>query len=282
MRALLAFLLLVLVFAARAADDPVSAAMKLYEKRRYEQAARLAEEARFDGERGAQAQLVLGMIYLRNAGLHEAFARTAAAAQIDYLDKLTKAAGEGRSRYARLYLAEALLARGNAREAARHFERARADSALELRYRALASVGDLVLAITVAVTLRDAVQATILRAGYAMGSGRVIDPYIWLRGYISRLRREAGTAAVPAVLRSGIALDDVTFTYPGSDRPAVCGLSCHLRAGSIVAIVGEFGSGKTSLVKLLCKFYRPDSGTIRIDDVDLSELETTRWRARRW
>ena len=83
------------------------------------------EDARFDGEREAQAHLMLGMIYLRNADLHEAFARTAAAAQLDYLDKLTRAAGEARSRYARLYLAEALLARGSAREAARHFERVR-------------------------------------------------------------------------------------------------------------------------------------------------------------
>lgn len=126
---------------ACAADDPVNAAMKLYDKHRYEQAARLLEDARFDGERGAQAHLVLGMIYLRNADLHEAFARTAAAAQLDYLDRLSKTAGEGRSRYARLYLAEALLARGNAREAARHFERVRLDAGVESRYRALASIG---------------------------------------------------------------------------------------------------------------------------------------------
>jgi hypothetical protein len=115
--------------------------MKLYEKRRYEQAARLMEHARFDAERGAQAQLVLGMIDLRKADLHEAFARAAAAAEIDYLDKLTKAGGEARSRYARLYLAEAHLARGNAREAAQHFERARADSGVERNHRAIAAIG---------------------------------------------------------------------------------------------------------------------------------------------
>jgi tetratricopeptide (TPR) repeat protein len=126
---------------AAAADEPVAAAMKLYEKRRYEQAARLLEAARFDGERGAQAQLVLGMIYLRKADLHEAFARAAAAAELDYLDKLAGAAGEGRSRYARLYLAEALLARGNAREAARHFERVRADAGVERNHRAIAGIG---------------------------------------------------------------------------------------------------------------------------------------------
>lgn len=126
---------------ATAADDPVTAAMKLYEKRRYEQAGRLLEDARFDGERGAQAQLALGMIYLRSADLHEAFARTAAAAQLDYLDKLSKTGGEGRSRYARLYLAEALLARGNAREAARHFERVRGDAGVDGHYRSIAGVG---------------------------------------------------------------------------------------------------------------------------------------------
>src|SRR5437773_8358646 len=128
---------------ARGADDPVGAAMKLYEKRRYEQAARLLEEAlaRLEAERRPQAQLVLGMIYLRNADLHEAFARTAAAAELDYLDKLLRTRTEDRSRYARLHLAEALLARGNAAEARRHFEQARADPGIEKRYQAIASVG---------------------------------------------------------------------------------------------------------------------------------------------
>src|SRR5437899_10084749 len=124
--------------AAWGADDPVNAATKLYEKRRYEQAARMLEGVK---DIAPQGQLVLGMIYLRNADLHEVLARTAAAAELDYLDKLLKASAEGHSRYARLYLAEALLARGNAREAARHFEQVRADPAIETRYRAIASIG---------------------------------------------------------------------------------------------------------------------------------------------
>ena len=125
------------------ADDPVDAAMKLYETRRYEQAARVLEDAlaRLDAGRRAQAQLVLGMTYLRNADLHDALARTAAAAEVDYLDKLLKTGTEGRSRYARLYLAEALFARGDAREAGRHFEQVRADSGVESRYRAIAGIG---------------------------------------------------------------------------------------------------------------------------------------------
>jgi ATP-binding cassette subfamily B protein len=48
----------------------------------------------------------------------------------------------------------------------------------------------------------------------------------------------------------------------------------------VVAVVGEYGSGKTTLVKLLCKFYRPDSGTIRIDGTDLDDVDTAAWRSR--
>ncbi|MGH8707878.1 MAG: hypothetical protein ACREVD_07455, partial [Burkholderiales bacterium] len=123
--------------------DELNAAMKLHEQRRYEQASRLLEGAleRLDAGRRAQAQLVLGTIYLRNADLHAALARTAAAAGLDYLDKLLKASAEGRSRYARLYHAEALLAHGNAREAARHFKLASVDPTIESRHRAIADIG---------------------------------------------------------------------------------------------------------------------------------------------
>ncbi|HEY0000161.1 MAG TPA: ABC transporter ATP-binding protein [Actinoplanes sp.] len=143
------------------------------------------------------------------------------------------------------------------------------------------SVGDIVLAITIAVTLRDSIQQTVMRATQAIGSGGVMEAYLWLRDYVAEQRAAAtGNRPAPAVLRHGITFDRVRFAYPGTDRPALDELSCHLAAGSVVAVVGEYGSGKTSLIKLLCKFYRPDSGTIRIDDVDLSDLDTAQWRTR--
>jgi hypothetical protein len=165
LRQFTASLLFILVSAARAGDDPVNAAMKLYEKRRYEQAARVLESAK---DSGAQAQLVLGMIYLRNADLHEAFARAAAAAELDYLDKLAKVAGEGRSRYARLYLAEALVASGSAREAARHFASVRADPGVESRHRAIAGIA------LGAAAQGDALEVK-LAAAAAQGRARAID-----------------------------------------------------------------------------------------------------------
>jgi tetratricopeptide (TPR) repeat protein len=179
---------------ASGADDALNAAIKLHEKRRYEQASRLLEDAleRLEAERRAQAQLVLGTIYLRNADLHEALARTAAAAGLDYLDKLLKASSEGRSRYARLYLAEALLARGNAREAARHFRQVRADPTIESRHRAIADIGlgsalwaqrDAERARGLwsgAARAGGAAEITLARAA-AQGSARVVDVKSLLR-----------------------------------------------------------------------------------------------------
>ena len=57
-----------------------------------------------------------------------------------------------------------------------------------------------------------------------------------------------------------VTFDGVTFTYPRSERPALAGLSLTLPAHHSLAIVGENGAGKTSLVKLLCGLYQPTEG----------------------
>ncbi|MGH2354247.1 MAG: ABC transporter ATP-binding protein [Chloroflexota bacterium] len=71
----------------------------------------------------------------------------------------------------------------------------------------------------------------------------------------------------------GIRFEDVWFIYPGSDRPAVAGVSFEIRAGEKVALVGENGAGKTTLVKLLLGLYHPDTGRITFDGVDAREID---------
>ncbi|MDT0266583.1 ABC transporter ATP-binding protein [Streptomyces sp. DSM 44915] len=142
-----------------------------------------------------------------------------------------------------------------------------------------ASAGDAVLVITVAVALQQGLQATVEQTSQALASGRLIEPYLWLRGHVAA-QRVTGDAAPPGVLTEGVVLEDVGYTYPGTERPALAGISVRLPAGSVVAVVGEYGSGKTTLVKLLNRFYRPTTGSIRVDGVDLSALDVGRWRAR--
>jgi ATP-binding cassette, subfamily B, bacterial len=70
-----------------------------------------------------------------------------------------------------------------------------------------------------------------------------------------------------------LSVEDVSFTYPESNRPAVDGVSLEIRRGEIVALVGENGSGKTTLAKMLAGLYRPDAGRIRWDDADLANVD---------
>jgi ATP-binding cassette subfamily B protein len=141
------------------------------------------------------------------------------------------------------------------------------------------TIGDLVLAITVAVTLRESLSETVWSVNHTMGGRRIAEPYLWLRDYADAAP-DPGDRPAPVSLTEGITLDRVGFTYPGTERAALDGVSCRLPGGSVVAIVGQYGSGKTTLVKLLTKLYRPDCGRVLVDGVDLATLATDSWRAR--
>src|SRR6185436_18732767 len=75
----------------------------------------------------------------------------------------------------------------------------------------------------------------------------------------------------PVPLRQGFAFENVGFRYPGAERWAVRGLNFELRAGEILALVGENGAGKTTIVKLLARLYDPSEGRILLDGIDLKD-----------
>ncbi|HQK88520.1 MAG TPA: ABC transporter ATP-binding protein, partial [Acidobacteriota bacterium] len=74
---------------------------------------------------------------------------------------------------------------------------------------------------------------------------------------------------VPRPFREALALDNVSFAYPGSDRRVLDGVSLALRPGEVIALVGENGAGKTTLVKLVCRLYDPTAGAVTLDGIDL-------------
>ncbi|GAA4677429.1 hypothetical protein GCM10023215_07620 [Pseudonocardia yuanmonensis] len=72
--------------------------------------------------------------------------------------------------------------------------------------------------------------------------------------------------------RGDLRLEDVTFTYPGTAEPALERVSILVPRGHTVAVVGPSGAGKTTLTKLLLRFYDPDAGSVVLDGHDLREL----------
>ena len=142
------------------------------------------------------------------------------------------------------------------------------------------SAGNLVLVVTVGLQLRWAVESAVRRSSDTGGYGRLLAPFRWLRRYHAAARAAIGSRLLPPTrLREGITLRELSFTYPGTDTVALDRVSVHLPAGAVVAVVGEYGSGKTTLVKLLGKLYRPDSGSILVEGTDLAQLDTGLWRA---
>ncbi len=110
---------------------------------------------------------------------------------------------------------------------------------------------------------------------FIQGSQRLL----WLERFVESRRRSV-ESAVPERLTDGISLRDVGFRYPGSSERVLDGVDLDLRAGSVIAVVGENGAGKSTLVKLLAGMYTPTAGTIEVDGHDLTGIDPGEWRER--
>jgi ATP-binding cassette subfamily B protein len=143
-----------------------------------------------------------------------------------------------------------------------------------------ATPGDVLLVLAAGARLSAYIGATVgeigfLRGIWLDGSRRMA----WLEDYAASQTADADLPA-PARIERGIRFEHVSFAYPGTDRLVLDDVSLELRAGSVVAIVGENGAGKSTLVKLLAKLYTPTRGRILVDDVDLARVPADGWRAR--
>ncbi|MEV4041811.1 MULTISPECIES: ABC transporter ATP-binding protein [unclassified Streptomyces] len=104
-------------------------------------------------------------------------------------------------------------------------------------------------------------------------------------GRIQELLREPTSTRAPekpldvASLRGEITFEDVHFKY-GDDEAALTGIDLRIPAGQTVAFVGETGAGKSTLVKLVARFYDPTGGRVTVDGQDLRALDLTSYRHR--
>ncbi len=79
----------------------------------------------------------------------------------------------------------------------------------------------------------------------------------------------------PSAQRGYVEFDNVTFRYPGAEEPALSGVSFSAMPGQVTAIIGGTGSGKSTLISLIPRFYDVQSGSVRVDGVDVRDIKQT-------
>ncbi len=139
-----------------------------------------------------------------------------------------------------------------------------------------ASVGDVVLFYQ-AFSQGQRLMATLLRnTGEIYRNVLFLENLFELLSIEPRVRDPLSPLLAPAI-REDVRFEDVDFRYPESERMVIQGLNLVLKAGEIAALVGENGEGKTTLIKLLCRFYDPERGCITVDGCDLRDLRLAEW-----
>lgn len=126
-----------------------------------------------------------------------------------------------------------------------------------------ASAGDVVLTVVLCRQAQQTVLWPVNSVASLSGALPTAKRLLWLRKAVPH------SVHAETPVAGEIALDRVSFSYPGAARPAIHDFSARLRTGSVVALVGENGSGKSTLVKLLCGLYRPSGGTITAEGAPL-------------
>ncbi len=137
----------------------------------------------------------------------------------------------------------------------------------------------LILALLVVSQLQSTSVELQSVIGQVAAMSRAAARYRWLVTLGNTLKASyEGTGELAAPLTSGLALDNVGYSYPGASRPALDGITLAITPGTTVAIVGENGAGKSTLVNVITSLAKPTYGAIRVDGIDIADLDLGHWR----
>lgn len=136
------------------------------------------------------------------------------------------------------------------------------------------SIGDLVFLASSFNQLNGYLQQILIGFTQIAGQSLYLDDLFSFFEIRPTILDPAVPRPFPAVLQQGLVFENVGFRYPGSERWAVRHLNFTIPAGETLALVGENGAGKTTIVKLLTRLYDPDEGRILVDGIDLRDFAT--------
>ncbi len=127
------------------------------------------------------------------------------------------------------------------------------------------------------LVLGERLMTSVMSVGMLYESARFLEDFTSFMALEPAIQARRPDGATPGGF-TRLQVEDVSFTYPSADRPALEGVSLQIGASEIVALVGENGSGKTTLAKLLCRLYLPQAGRILWDDLDTATVDPDQLR----
>ncbi|MEL7612387.1 ABC transporter transmembrane domain-containing protein [Vreelandella titanicae] len=135
------------------------------------------------------------------------------------------------------------------------------------------SAGELSAFIFYAVLAAGAIATLAEVAGDVQRAAGAAERLLELLDTQPAIQSPAHPQSLPSPSRGEITLENVTFTYPGRETPALNGFDLHIKPGERVAVVGPSGAGKSTLLALLLRFYDPHQGRISLDGVDVRTID---------
>ncbi|MGU3361055.1 ABC transporter ATP-binding protein [Methylobacterium sp. M6A4_1b] len=142
------------------------------------------------------------------------------------------------------------------------------------------SIGDLAFLAGSFQRLRGLIEGLLLGFSQIASQAQYLDDLFSFFAVVPAIRSPKDPVPLSRPIRSGIVFEDVGFRYPGTESWAVRHLSFHLAAGEVLALVGENGAGKTTIVKLLTRLYDPTEGRVLLDGLPLSAYDLDDLRGR--
>lgn len=142
------------------------------------------------------------------------------------------------------------------------------------------SVGDLMMFLVYLLMLLEPLATLAQSATQFQNSLSGLDRVLDLLQEPREMPSTAASIKVDRGMISGnIAFENVSFTYPGADTPALRDVDLRVNAGQTVALVGPSGAGKTTLSNLVARFYDPDAGRVTLDGRDLRDYDVESFRS---